>query len=297
MRRIKTFSDFLFESVATGSLTVPVGGTFASGKFEIKNEKLLDEKMPEIIAFLKKYPIKQGMEVKVSAMESQVPNKGVGLKEGDLAQKRTEAMIEYLKEKLKDFTNVTLYPAKPQIGPTPWNPEKGDKADDEKFTKEQRVDIVIKPLGQAIKTTESGKGKETYVFSVPYDAGYSTKDGDKNAGWTGASTGNWGFEVEGKDEANKIFNFISKVGLISNNEFSKGKDEKDSKGNPYKFFGSGKFRTFGRAEDFKEFFNKFGNDIIYIGPMPDYFFKKSDGSENGLRPLWKAGTGTKDRTL
>jgi len=301
MRKVKNFDEFILEAESmakTGELTVPVGGTFGSGEFTIKNEALLGEKMPEIIAFLKKYPLNQRMEVKVAAMESQVPNRGVGLKEGDLAQKRTEAMIEYLKEKLKDFKNVTITAEKPQIGATPWNPEKGDKADDEKFTKEQRVDIVIKPIGEKIDIP-APKGEE-FSFSAKYDGGLG-----KNQ-WSKARMGTWGFTVEGKDKANKIYDFLTKGGSTSQGGVSKGQDSFTKDGEKYKFFGSDKFRTFDNIEDFKEFFSAFSGDLKTLQTMPDYFFQKpsgpgSDGArnpiENGLRPIWKITKGSGDRTL
>lgn len=301
MKRVKNFGEFILEaesSVKSGELTVPVGGTFASGEFTIKNEKLLGEKLPEIIAFLKKFPLNQRMEVKVAAMESQVPNRGVGLKEGDLAQKRTEAMIEYLKEKLKDFKNVTIVAEKPQIGPTPWNPEKGDKADDEKFTKEQRVDIVIKPIGEKIVIPQP-KGEE-FSFSAKYDGGLGKDQ------WSIARMGTWGFTVEGKDKANKIYDFLTKGGSTTQGDVSKGENKFTKDGEEYKFFGSDKFRTFGKIEDFKEFFSAFSGDLKTLQTMPDYFFQKPSGPgsygarnpvENGLRPIWKITKGSNDRTL
>jgi hypothetical protein len=302
MRRVKNFTDFINEAEETsstkaGELTVPVGGTFASGEFTIKNEKLLGEKLPEIMSFLKKYPLNQRMEVKVAAMESQVPNRGVGLKEGDLAQKRTEAMIEYLKEKLKEFKNVTITAEKPQIGPTKWAPEKGDKADDEKFTKEQRVDIVIKPIGEAIKVKPKG---EEFSFSVKYDGGLGKDQ------WSIARMGTWGFTVEDKDKANKIYDSLTKGGSTTQGNVSKGEDKFTKDGEKYKFFGSDKFRTFDKIEDFKEFFGEFGGDLKTLQTMPDYFFQKPSGPgsygannpiENGLRPIWKITKGSKDRTL
>jgi hypothetical protein len=300
MNRIKSFDQFIFEAESTtkgNSLTVPVGGTFASGEFTIKNSKPLDEKMPEILAFLKKYPVNQKVEVKVEAMESQVPNRGVGLKPGELAQKRTEAMLEFLKEKLKDLPNVIITAAPGKIGPTPWNPEKGDKADDEKFTNEQRVDIVIKPIGEQITITPAG-GKEEFSFAVPYDG--SPKDGET---WSIARFGTWSFSVKDKDVAKEAYDFLTKGGATNSGGFDRGQKKEG-----YTFFPSKDFRTFDSIKDFKEFFSKYGDAITYIEKKPDYFFQMpSDNTnygfrnpkENGLRPLWKTGSGVKpkDRTL
>lgn len=295
MKKIKSFDEFLLEAESTtGSLTIPVGGTFPSGEFVIKNSKPLDDKMPEIMAFLKKYPINQQIEVKVSAMESQVPNRGVGLKPGELALKRTEAMVEFLKNKLKDFPNATITVAAPQIGPTPWNPEGGDKADDEKFTKEQRVDIIIKPMGELIKIP---KGPE-YSFSVPYDG--SPKDGET---WSLARFGTWAFTIKDGDIAKEAYDFLTKGGATNSSGFDKGEKKEG-----YTFFPSKNFRTFDSIKDFKEFFSKYGDVITYIEKKPDYFFQMpSDNTnygfknpkENGIRPLWKVGSSTKskDRTL
>jgi len=300
MNKIKSFEEFLFEaeSAASGSLTVPVGGTFASGEFTIKNSKPLDDKMPEIMAFLKKYPINQKMEVKVSAMESQVPNRGVGLKPGELAQKRTEAMIEFLKEKLKGLPNVTITADPGKIGPTPWNPEKGDKADDEKFTKEQRVDIIIKPMGEAVPFVPTLKNQEEFSFAVPYDG--SPKGGET---WSIARFGTWSFIVKDKEIAKQAYDFLTKGGATNSSGFDKG--EKKS---GYTFFPSKNFRTFDSIKDFKEFFSKYGDAITYIEKMPGHFFQMPSENtnygfrnpkENGIRPLWKVGSGVKpkDRTL
>jgi hypothetical protein len=279
-------------------LTVPVGGTFASGEFTIKNTKPLDEKLPEIMAFLKKFPVNQKVEVKVMAMESQVPNRGVGLKPGELAQKRTEAMLEVLKGKLKDFPNVIITAEPGKIGPTPWNPEKGDKADDEKFTKEQRVDIVITPMGEAVPFVPTLKNQEEFSFAVPYDG--SPKGGET---WSIARFGTWSFIVKDKDTAKQVYDFLTKGGATNSAGFEKGE-----KKTGYTFFPSKNFRTFDSIKDFKEFFSKYGDAITYIEKKPDYFFqmptsKDSEGfrnpKENGIRPLWKVGSGVKpkDKTL
>jgi hypothetical protein len=304
MKKIKSFDEFLLEAESTaGSLTIPVGGTFPSGEFVIKNSKPLDDKMPEIMAFLKKYPINQQIEVKVSAMESQVPNRGVGLKPGELALKRTEAMVEFLKNKLKDFPNVTITVAAPQIGSTPWNPEGGDKADDEKFTKEQRVDIIIKPMGEVAPFVPKLKDEEGFSFSVNYDG---SPGGKYENTWSLAKMGTWGFAINNKDTANKIYDFLTKGGSTSQGGIEKGEEKMDKDGKKYKFFKSNNFRTFDSIEDFKEFFSQFGGDLNFLQPMPNYFFQKPSGPtsygynkpvENDLRPLWKAGSGPKDKTL
>ena len=112
--KIKTFDQFINEAEDTGiqktgqSITIPVGGVFNSGTFEIGNKQIIDDKMPEIIAFLNQYPKNQRMEVNVEAMESQVPNRGVNMKPGELAEKRTQSMVNFLSQKLKDFKNNML---------------------------------------------------------------------------------------------------------------------------------------------------------------------------------------------
>jgi hypothetical protein len=299
MNKIKSFDEFIFEAEnASQSLTVPVGGTFASGEFTIKNTKPLDEKLPEIMSFLKKFPVNQKVEVKVMAMESQVPNRGVGLKPGELAQKRTEAMLEVLKDKLKDFPNVVITSEPGKIGPTPWNPDKGDKADDEKFTKEQRVDIVITPMGEAVPFVPTLKKGEEFSFAVPYDG--SPKGGET---WSIARFGTWSFSVKDKDIAKEAYDFLTKGGATNSSGFEKGE-----KKTGYTFFPSKNFRTFDSIKDFKEFFSKYGDAVTYIEKKPDYFFQMPSANtnygfrnpkENGLRPLWKVGSGvkSKDKTL
>jgi hypothetical protein len=304
--RIKTFDQFINEAEDTGiqktgqSITIPVGGVFNSGTFEIGNKQIIDDKMPEIIAFLNQYPKNQRMEVNVEAMESQVPNSGVNMKPGELAEKRTQSMVNFLSQKLKDFKNVTILAGKPKTGTTPWQPEKGDKFDDEKFKKEQRVDVIIKPFGEKI---EPPKEEDEFRFSAEYDG---VPGGKSENEWSTARMGTFGFSVKGLDNAKKAYDFMMKPGgYEKKNSIWKKADRDELKDPQDRFFNLQHFRKFDSLEDFKEMFSEIGNRISFIGEMPNHFFLKSSGSrdvhgnpehiENGLRPIWKAGA--KDKTL
>ena len=294
--RLKKFVEFIFEAdsegvkISSDQMIIPVGGTFKSGEYKITNQAFLDSKLPEIMSFFKKYPTNQKIQVEISSMESQVPNQGVGLKPGELATKRAEAISAFLKEKFKDLPNVTLVVSKPQIGPTPWNPAAGDKFDDDKFTKEQRVDLVIKPYGE--KITLPAVAKDEYGFSVEYDGSPGSKF---ETTWSDARFGTWGFTVKGLDKAKKIYDFLMKAqGNHSQDSIWKREEKGKINKEGYNFFGQNHFRKFSKKEDFDEFFNKFGSDISFIGEMPNHFFiKPADRTytnfiENGLRPLWKS---------
>jgi len=304
--KLKTFDQFINEAEDTGSqktgqsITIPVGGVFNSGEFEIKNTKIIDDKMPEITAFLNKYPQNQRMEVNVEAMESQVPNRGVNMKPGELAEKRTQSMVNFLSQKLKDFKNVTISAEKPKTGPTPWQPEKGDKFDDEKFTKEQRVDIIIKPFGEKI---EPPKEEDEFSFSVEFDG---VPGGKSENRWSSARMGTFGFTVKGLDNAKKAYDFLMKPGgYEKKNSIWKKADRDELKSSQDRFFNLQHFRKFKSVDEFKEMFKEIGNRIVFLEEMPDHFFLKSSGSrdvhgnpefiENGLRPIWKPGA--KDKTL
>lgn len=240
------------------------------------------------------------MEVNVEAMESQVPNSGVNMKPGELAEKRTQSMVNFLSQKLKDFKNVTILAGKPKTGTTPWQPEKGDKFDDEKFKKEQRVDVIIKPFGEKI---EPPKEEDEFRFSAEYDG---VPGGKSENEWSTARMGTFGFSVKGLDNAKKAYDFMMKPGgYEKKNSIWKKADRDELKDPQDRFFNLQHFRKFDSLEDFKEMFSEIGNRISFIGEMPNHFFLKSSGSrdvhgnpehiENGLRPIWKAGA--KDKTL
>jgi hypothetical protein len=304
--KIKTFDQFINEAEDTGaqktgqSITIPVGGVFNSGTFEIGNKQIIDDKMPEIIAFLNKYPKNQRMEVNVEAMESQVPNSGVNMKPGELAEKRTQSMVNFLSQKLKDFKNVTISAGKIKTGTTPWQPEKGDKFDDAKFKKEQRVDVIIKPFGEKI---EPPKEEDEFGFSAEYDGDPEHK---LASAWSGASHGTFGFAVKGLDNAKKAYDFMMKPGgYEKKNSIWKKADRDELKSPQDRFFNLQHFRKFDSLEDFKEMFSEIGGRIFFLGEMPNHFFLRFSGSrdvhgtpeymENGLRQIWKAGA--KDKTL
>lgn len=297
MKIIKNFAEFLLEAEKpeSGELVISLGGTFESGKYEITNTKPIDDKMPEIIAFLNKYPKNQKMEVSVFAMESQVPNQGVKLNPGDLAQKRSDAMVEVLKEKLKDFKNVTITVQKPEIGPTEWHPEKGDKAGDKKFTDEQKVDVTIKPSGEKVILPK--EGEDQYSFTVEYDGSpKSSFDGQ----WSIARFGTWGFTVKGLENAKKAYDLLQKAGASQKDTIEDRQRKGTLKTEKGKVFPASLFRKFDTKEKFDDFFKDLeqkGVNIESIQKMPDYFFQKpnkpgSDGYinpvENGLRQIWKA---------
>lgn len=146
------------------SLTVPMGTLFASGRYLFNpSDKAITEKLKLIGNYIQKNP-NSNFDIEIISSESLVPNYDaekpgkVKLQSGELAQKRAEVakytisiFMEDLKKEgiLKGNTNFI----NPQIliGKTPYTP--GEDPRQDKFTKEQYVNVIIKAKTQ--KTTNN----------------------------------------------------------------------------------------------------------------------------------------------
>lgn len=153
------------------NLTVPIGSLFQSGRYTFTDKESIKEKLKEIGAFLQKYP-DAPFDISIESSESQVPNKDVDagsigkddqgkpeykrLEKGELAKKRAEtatflikSFVENMKKTGNFKGNVSFGNPDVKIGKTTFNPSGGDKSTDDKFTKEQFVNIIIKLKGNA----------------------------------------------------------------------------------------------------------------------------------------------------
>ena len=137
------------ESTQQGPLTIPLGGTFQSGKAEIANYESINNAKTQIMNYLKNFPKNQKIDLNVVAGESQVPNQPpYDKKQGSLAYARALALRDAIIKSMPEYKNILNFGEKPeiQIGKTPWDPAKGAKDPD--YTKEQFVNVVIKPSGE-----------------------------------------------------------------------------------------------------------------------------------------------------
>lgn len=143
-------------------ITLDLADTFGSGKYLIPNKV---EKLEDIINQIREFKKQnQGsvIEITINSGESQVPNydrekfptKGDYRKEaklpvGDLGKFRSESLKKYLETNAPDLLKDSkIVISEPVIGQTKWNPDGGDKPEDEKFTKEQFVNFTIKAIGK-----------------------------------------------------------------------------------------------------------------------------------------------------
>ena len=64
------------QNVQTSStpLTIPIGGTFASGVAEISDTSRIDAIIPQIEEYIRKFPKNSKITLSIDAGESQVPN-------------------------------------------------------------------------------------------------------------------------------------------------------------------------------------------------------------------------------
>lgn len=145
-------------------ISVNFGSEFKSGTYKFDKNKTddIEEKLGEIGKFVKMHP-KTDITIRIEASESKVPNidaeTGERLKVGDLAEKRanvTKDMISTFMDSLtkKGVRQGRYYiETETKVGNTPWR--QGDKASDEKFTREQyvKVDLEVK-TNIEVKTDE-----------------------------------------------------------------------------------------------------------------------------------------------
>jgi len=174
-KEIKTLYGLITEQDVTQKnpeLTLDLSGTFGSGKYKLpeKADKI-DDLINQIREF-KKQNAGSVIEISVNSGESQVPNydrekyPSTGndkvdftnekkLPVGTIAKYRAAALKSYIEKVAPDLLKDSkLVISEPIIGGTKWNPQGGDTAKDEKFTKEQFANFKIKVIGKKSDTSE-----------------------------------------------------------------------------------------------------------------------------------------------
>jgi len=133
---------------SSNPLTIPIGGTFASGVAEISDTSRIDAIIPQIEEYIRQFPKNTKITLSIDAGESQVPNQEPYKTPGSLAFARAKSLRSVLENKLAKYKNILDFGVKPNvtIGKTPWDPAKGAKDPD--YTKEQFVNVVISPSGE-----------------------------------------------------------------------------------------------------------------------------------------------------
>jgi hypothetical protein len=135
---------------------------FASGNFTNLNTSSVDNVIGQLNEYLKEYPQNQQINVEIEASESKVPNqvdpttkKRYGV--GELAEKRSQTLLQYLMGKLPQNVKVTVKNMGAQ-GPE-WAPPKGSTPDqikqlanDPKYGQYQYVSFNVVGSGQNVKT-------------------------------------------------------------------------------------------------------------------------------------------------
>jgi hypothetical protein len=136
--------------------TLP-NNTFQSGKYKEFDKNAVDNIIKQVNDYVKDYPQNQQIKLEIESSESKVPNKGVGLKTGELSEKRAKEMAEYLKGKLPSNIILTIKNLGDQ-GPG-WNPPKNATseqikrlASDPRYTQWQYVSFNV--IGSGEKTDE-----------------------------------------------------------------------------------------------------------------------------------------------
>lgn len=127
-----------------------ITNSFKSGQYQLTSTSELDTAISEINTIVSKTPNVK-YDVVVTSSESKVPNRGVGLKPGDLSLKRGQVAEQYIKSKLGGNIVVKINNLGAQ-GPE-WNQSKG--SDNPEYTKHQYVTISLVVSGGGQTT---GKG-------------------------------------------------------------------------------------------------------------------------------------------
>lgn len=130
--------------------------SFSSGEYKLNNTQELDKIVSEIQNFLKSNPNTK-YDVVITASESKVPNRGVGMKPGDLSQTRLAQVLNYVQPKLSGV-DIKTNPLPP--GGLKWDPKKG--ADHPDYTKHQFVNMSVVLPGAKGKQVPVAKCGETY---------------------------------------------------------------------------------------------------------------------------------------
>jgi hypothetical protein len=146
--------------------------SFPSGLYQPINERAIDDAIIKINEYISNYPKNSIITIVIESSESKVPNRGVGLKTGQLSQKRAEEVQKYLVGKLPKGVKFTIDNKGPQ-GPD-WDYKKGYDHPD--YTANQYVKLYLSVYGEREPLTTGGTVTEVCNYEDSKDGGL----GDKN---------------------------------------------------------------------------------------------------------------------
>jgi len=129
---------YLIKEDVTEPIKFNISNSFPSGKYQLTNTTEIDNAISKINEFLKTGKGSFNTIV-INSSESKVPNKGVGLKPGDLSKLRASEVEKYIKSKLGDKISVKINDLGAQ-GPE-WNSSKG--SNNPEYTKYQYVTLSL----------------------------------------------------------------------------------------------------------------------------------------------------------
>lgn len=121
----------------TKNIEYNITRSFNSGEYRISETKDIDNALSSFMSYIKNG---QGnYTIEVISSESKVPNKGVGLKPGDLSKYRAETVKNYIES--KKIPNVQIKITDLGAKGPEWDPKKGSK--DPSYTEHQRVSLKL----------------------------------------------------------------------------------------------------------------------------------------------------------
>jgi len=133
-----------------------ITNSFKSGQFQLTTTEQIDVAINEINGIVSKTPNVK-YDVVVTSSESKVPNRGVGLKPGELSLKRGQSAVNYIKSKLGEKVTLQIKNLGAQ-GPE-WDQSKGNT--NPEYTKYQYVTI-----GLVVSGGESGAGNNVCGLNI-----------------------------------------------------------------------------------------------------------------------------------
>lgn len=148
-----TKNQYLISEQKIKPINFNITDSFPSGKYTLNKTDEIDKAINQINKYLKS---SKGLlnTIVINSSESKVPNRGVGLKPGDLSKLRASEVEKYIKSKLGDSVNIKINDLGPQ-GPE-WNTSKGK--DNPEYTKFQYVTLDLS--AQKCNFTYNGSGKQ-----------------------------------------------------------------------------------------------------------------------------------------
>lgn len=146
-----------------------INNSFKSGQFQLTNTTEIDAAISEINGIVSKTPNTK-YDVVITSSESKVPNRGVGLKPGDLSLKRGQEAEKYIKSKLGD--NLSLKNNNLGIQGPEWDQTKGK--DNPEYTKYQYITISL-----VVSAAQKPTAKDdvcNWSFKAPGEQGEPSKN-------------------------------------------------------------------------------------------------------------------------